>query len=43
VWHDALACVFEVVGAMEADLLEHRRLTRLGTYAASRHIHLRGS
>jgi hypothetical protein len=37
VWHNATACVFEVVGAMEADLLEHRRLTRLVTFTASRH------
>jgi len=38
VWHNAIACVFEVVGAMEVDLHERRRLARLVTYAASRHV-----
>jgi hypothetical protein len=40
VWRNAVACVFEVVGAMEADLLEHRRLARLVTFAASRNARL---
>jgi hypothetical protein len=40
VWHNAVACVFEVVGAMEADLLEHRRLARLMTFTALRHARL---
>jgi hypothetical protein len=40
VWHDARACVFEVIGAMEADLIETRRLVRRVTCAASRHIRL---
>jgi hypothetical protein len=37
VWHNALACVFEVVGAMEVDLYERRRQARV-TFAASSHI-----
>jgi hypothetical protein len=38
VWHNALACVFEVVGAMEADLFEYRRRVRLVTFSASRQV-----
>jgi hypothetical protein len=37
VWHNAIACVFEMVGAMEADLFERRRLTRLVTFTALNH------
>jgi len=37
VWHNALACVFEVVSAMEVDLYERRRQARV-TFAASSHI-----
>jgi hypothetical protein len=40
VWNDASACVFEVVGAMEADLIERRRLIRLAIFAASRRARL---
>jgi hypothetical protein len=35
VLHSATACVFEVVGAMEADLIERWRVARLVTFAAS--------
>jgi hypothetical protein len=38
VWHNAIACVFEVACAMEADLYERRRLARLVTFTASGHI-----
>jgi hypothetical protein len=37
VWRNAMAYVFEVVGAMEADLIERRRVARLVTFAASGH------
>ena len=37
VWHNAMACVFEVVGVMEADFIERRRVARLVTFAASGH------
>jgi hypothetical protein len=40
VWHNAIACVFEVVGAMEADLYERRRLVRLVNFTASGHARL---
>jgi hypothetical protein len=40
VWHNAMACVFEVVGAMEAALIERRRMARLVTFAASSHVRL---
>jgi hypothetical protein len=40
VWHNAMACVFEVVGAMEADLHERWRLARLMAFAASRSARL---
>jgi hypothetical protein len=38
VWRNALACVFEVVGAMESDLCERRRLARLVAFTASRRV-----
>jgi hypothetical protein len=38
VWYTPMACVFEVVGAMEADLVERRRLARLVTFTASGRI-----
>lgn len=34
---NAVACVFEVVSAMETDLIERRRLARLVTFTASSH------
>jgi hypothetical protein len=37
VLYNAMACVFEVVGAMEADLIERRRVARLVTFAAANH------
>jgi hypothetical protein len=40
VWRNATACVFEVVGAMEAELIAHRRLARLMAFTASRHARL---
>jgi hypothetical protein len=40
VLRDTMGCVFEMVGAMEADLLERRRLARLVTFTASGHIRL---